>query len=228
MRIACIVAHAGADCLGEALLSWGGNVPVFIEQGYDGILPAYQRGFEVAQEYDILAYLHDDLLIRDPDWHKRVLGEFEDSKVGLVGFGGALIHGRSDLYKAPYAYFQLGRDHFLSNMDDAEVHGKRFTESCDVAVLDGFSMIFREEALFKMGGWPISTLGYIGYDYWACCMAHRLGYRIRVCGVACHHKGGQTFVKLGFGQDMRHWQQYVEAHEYIYNEFKDVLPWKCI
>jgi hypothetical protein len=55
-------------------------------------------------------------------------------------------------------------------------------------------------------------------------MAHRLGYKIRLVGVRCHHFGGQTFVKLGIGQGPEHWEQFLRAHEYIYNEFRDVLP----
>jgi hypothetical protein len=226
-QLAVITAHAGASCIGDALLSWGGNVPVFVQDGHDGILPAYQRGFEAANRYGVLAYLHDDLLIRDSDWYKRVLVEFDNPQVGLIGFGGALRHGTDDLYREPYDLHQLGRDKFMSNMVDAEVHGKRFTESCDVAVLDGFSLIVRSSLLHDAGGWPTNTLGYVGYDYWLCCMAHRIGYRIRVVGIACHHLGGQTFVKLGMGTGDKHWQQYIDAHFWLYNEFRDVLPFRC-
>ena len=227
MILCIITAHAGAPCIGDALLSWGAIVPVFVVNGRDGVLPAFQTGLVNAHDFDILAYLHDDLLVRDPAWYKRVLNEFEDTKVGLVGFGGALEHGSRDIYKAPYDYHQLGRSYFLSNMDDAEVHGQRCAGSCDVAVLDGFSLIFRRELLEKAGGWPVKTLGYVGYDYWACCMAHRLGYKIRFVGVRCHHLGGQTFVKLGIGQGPEHWQQFLAAHEYIYRTFADVLPFRC-
>lgn len=224
MRMCVITAHAGAPCIGDALLSWGIMPCVFVEDGRAGILTAYQLGFRDSQDIDILAHFHDDLIIRESDWAERVFAEFKDPDVGLVGFGGALEHGSRDIYKAPYDYHQLGRSYFLSNMDDAEVHGKRFVGSCDVAVLDGFSLIFRRQLLEKAGGWPVNQLGYVGYDYWACCMAHRLGYKIRFVGVRCHHLGGQTFVKLGIGQGPEHWQQFLAAHEYIYNEFPDVLP----
>ncbi len=247
MKMAIVTAHAGASSINEALESWNEfderyrfqmerkaiykylapSVDAFVVDGMDGMLPAYQRGFEATENYDILAFLHDDTIINDPNWVERVLAEFEDPAVGLVGFGGALGHGDHNLYKVPYSYQQLARSNFMSNMVDAENHGKRFTGSCDVAVLDGFALIVRRELLEKAGGWPLNTpIGYVCYDYWLCCMARRLGYRIRLVGIPCAHLGGQTFVKLGIGKDPKHWQQYVDSHRYIYDEFKDVLPFE--
>lgn len=248
MKLAIISAHAGAECLNEAVYSWGrdnvwlmyadGSVPpiqmdngalLFIENGREGMLPAYQHGLIDAtqRDYNILAFFHDDLIIHDPAWAARILAEFEDPAVGLVGFGGALGHGSPALYREPYDYHQFGRSGFLSNMRDAEAHGKRFTGSCDVAVLDGFALIVRREVLEQAGGWPLDTpIGYVCYDYWLSCMTRRLGYRIRLCGVACDHLGGQTFVKLGLGQDPKHWQQYLASHRYIYDTFADVLPYE--
>jgi hypothetical protein len=250
MKLAVITAHAGADSLWDALASWhpavtrkiSGDkwetyfnreglvredyVHALVEDGRDGMLPAYQRGFLV-ETADILAFLHDDTIINDPEWAHRVLAEFEDPTVGLVGFGGALGHGYANMYHEPYDYHHLGRYDFMSNMVDAENHGKRLTGACDVAVLDGFALIVRWEVLEKAGGWPLNTpIGYIAYDYWLSCMTRRLGYRIRLVGVACHHLGGRTFVKLAIGQDPQHWQKYLDAHRYIYDEFKDVLPFR--
>src|SRR5262249_58944005 len=84
----------------------------------------------------IIAFLHSDCEIHEKGWDERVLSEFDDSQVGLVGFGGGLIHGTPDIYRTPYRLGQLARGAYLSNTDDAESHGRRFTGSCDVAVLD--------------------------------------------------------------------------------------------
>ncbi len=227
MKMCIITAHAGAACLNECRKSWGVEQSVFTINGGKGMLPAYQLGFEHTEGTDVLAYLHDDVIISDPNWAMSVLMEFSNPMVGLVGFGGALGHGDPGMYKKPYTYQQLGRSHFMSNMVDAENHGKRFTGSCDVAVLDGFALIVRREVLEKAGGWPIqSPIGYVCYDYWLSCMTRRLGYKIRLVGVPCQHLGGQTFVKLGVGKDPKHWQQYIDSHRYIYDEFKDVLPYE--
>lgn len=245
MNMCIITAHAGADSLKAAISSWtgceykepeygkdspllvlGSRPLVAIVNGRDGMLPAFQYGFENTSS-EILAYFHDDLLLDSMLWPERVLFEFEDPTVGVVGFGGATGHGDPAMYRKPYDYRQLARNNFMSNMKDAEAHGKRFTEECDVAVLDGFALIVRRELLEKAGGWPLKTpIGYICYDYWLCCMARRLGYRIRLVGVPCTHLGGQTFVKLGIGKDPKHWKQYEDSHRYIYDEFKDVLPYE--
>jgi len=240
MNLCIITAHCGADSLSDAVLSWGGGVPLFIQDGRRGMLPAYFNGHSFASAYDVvdggdrlcggfsyLAFLHDDLLIHDPQWPDRVLKEFEDPKVGLVGFGGALGHGSPRLYREPYDYHNLGRVRFMSNMVDAENHGERFTGERDVAVLDGFALIFRREVLEQAHGWPLNTpINYIAYDYWASCVTRELGYRIRLVGVSCTHLGGRSFVKLGIGKREDHWQKYLDAHRYIYDRFASVLPYE--
>ncbi len=246
MKMAIVTAHAGAESLQRAVESWldeeldsmAGMVPpdlivsrkdteVYVTSGRSGMLPAFQHAFGATGEFDIVAFLHDDTIINDPDWAARVLKEFEDPAVGLVGFGGATRHGEPGIYRKEYEYQQLARAGFRSNMRDAENHGERFTGSCNVAVLDGFALIVRREVLEKAGGWPLATpIGYVCYDYWLSCMTRRLGYKIRLVGVACDHLGGQTFVKLGIGKDPKHWQQYIDSHRYIYDEFKDVLPYE--
>lgn len=229
MKMAIVTSHFGSDCLSESITSWMKRevAGVIVMDGSEGILKAYQRAFLDLTLGGILSYLHDDLIIRDEYWYEKVRHEFLDPKVGLVGFGGALEHGDPRIYKKPYDYHQLGRSYFLSNMKDAEAHGERFTGSRDVAVLDGFSLIVRRELLEKAGGWPIGKLDYIAYDYWLCCMAHRLGYKIRLVGVACEHLGGRTYVSKGMGKRPDHWEKFLDAHQYIYNEFKDVLPFSC-
>ena len=266
-KLAVVTAHAGADSLREATESWCGEElkwepvdkyalamsftstpPVIIVNGQSGMLQSYQYGFQYCP-FNILAFLHDDTIIHDKDWVNRVLYEFEDPTVGLVGFGGAIRHGSPELYKVPYDYHQLGRSHFISNMTDWQNHGTHFTEARDVAVLDGFALIVRRSILENCRiriekqfdtyngeqyveshvqiGWPLGTpIGYVAYDYWLCCMCRRLGYRIRLLGISCSHLGGRTFVKLGIGKDPKHWQQYLDAHRFIFDEFKDVLPYE--
>lgn len=223
-RIAIITAHAGSDSLEGAIASWGGEVPVHVVDGNDGMLRAYDRAWREF-DYDILAYFHDDLIITEPGWVARVLREFDDLDVGVVGFGGALQHGSPDLYKEPYDYHQLGRSLYLSNVEDWKIHGSQEEGARDVAVLDGFALIVRRNILEMVRGWPLDKIDYIGYDYWISCMAHRLGYRIKLTGVRCLHLGGRTFVlhsKLSNEEKIR---QYEGSHKFIYNEFPDVLPY---
>ena len=198
-----------------------------------GVVAAYQRLYE-RNTSDVLCYLHDDVALYEEDWLDRVLHEFEDPAVGVVGFGGALRHGSEDLYKRPYRIEQLARSGYRSNTKDAEAHGERFTGECDVSVLDGFSLMVRRNLLVVAGGWPIHFLQFHNYDLWLSCIAHRLGYRVRMVGVSCWHSGGATSTTPQY-QD---WciskygktdaQIHAEAHTYIYEEFMDVLPWRCV
>lgn len=194
-----------------------------IINGSEGMLPAYQKGYEESRA-DILAYIHNDVVIHEEGWDVRALREFNDPTVGIVGFGGALVHGSPDLYKTSYRLQQLGRSFYLSNTDDAEVHGARFDGACDVAALDGFALLVRRRLLDLVGGWPIGTpIGYSLYDYWATCMAHRLGYRVRLVGIRCQHLGGMTAVGMGLAKGSG--ESHVAAHRWLYDNFADVLPW---
>lgn len=186
----------------------------------ESLMESYQRAFEESTA-DIIGYIHDDLICHDHLWHQRVKQEFSDESIGLVGFAGAKGHGALDLYTSPYKLSNLGRERFMSNLIEAEQHGERFAGSCDVSVLDGLAIFARRDLLVRCGGWPQNcAIGYIGYDYWICCMARRFGYRIRLVGVACDHLGGKSTglnPTLGDGN-------FQIAHRAIYDEFRDVLP----
>jgi hypothetical protein len=219
-----VTAHVGADCMKECVRSWGDPPPLIVVG--KGMLEAYEEGWRSTQA-EIIALIHDDVHIYEQNWRERVLREFADPTVGLVGFGGALQHGSDDLYKTPYNYKQLGRGLYLSNVADAEVHGQRFTGACDVSVLDGFCLIVRRSILERMCGWlGHGPIGYSLYDYLICCETHRQGFRIRVVGVKSHHLGGRSAValKLAEGQGKAH----EDAHKWLWEHYRDVLPYRCI
>jgi len=183
------------------------------------LILAYEDGYRLTNsDNDIIGYVHDDVMIYEPGWDIKVMHQFEDQSVGVVGFGGGLGHGDPQLYMIPYHLSQLARQLYRSNTRDAEVHGERFTGECDVAVLDGFALFIRRKLLDAVGGWPLFTpVGYYCYDYWICCAARELGYRIRLVGVDCHHLGGRSSYP---GLEVK----YEEAHKYIYDRFPSVLP----
>jgi len=197
-----------------------------------GVLASMQQGYKETKE-PIIAFIHDDVSIDEENWDTRVEAEFADPSVGVVGFGGALHHGDPDIYKLPYRLQQLGRSYYRSNTDDAESHGERFTGACDVAVLDGFALIVRKGLLDKVGKWPVDIMPMHSYDYWFCCIVHRFGYRVRLVGVRCVHNGGRTsttpeyieWLKARYGKTDEEVHQ--EGHKYLYDEFCDVLPWRC-
>jgi len=183
------------------------------------IVEAYQMIYKDTAE-PILAHMHDDLVIHEKNWDLRVLKEFEDESVGVVGFAGAPGIGHPDMYKHAYQGASLGRVGFKSNLRNAEVHGARFTGNCDVAILDGLALFIRRSVLENEGGWPTGTpIGYFMYDGWACLTALRYGYKIRLVGVDCDHLGGKS---TGLNPTLR--ADWEAAHRYIYDEFESVLP----
>lgn len=196
----------------------------------------------------VIAFFHSDLEIFEPGWDTRVLREFDDPAVGVVGFGGALQLGEDNLYKTPYRLTQLRRIDYRSNTRDAEAHGERFTGECDVATLDGFALVVRRELLYKWTrpfpkdmfgyqlalpdrGWPVSRYPFHNYDNALCIHAKRLGLRVRLVGVDCQHHGGATSTSP---EGQQHWQSlgttdaeiHEQSHRHLYEDGRGILPWR--
>lgn len=172
---------------------------------------------------DVLALIHDDVVIHEQNWDLRVLKEFEDPTVGMVGFGGARGHGDPQMYKIPYEMNQFARRGFMSNMRNAEAHGARFTGERDVAVFDGFALFIRRKILEKAGGWPDAEktgINYWCYDYWISMEVRRQGYRNRLVGVDCDHLGGKSPSILP-NEDID------KAHRWLYENYRDVMPYEA-
>lgn len=201
------------------------------------LVPALQECYESTHE-PVLAYIHDDVQIFEPGWDLRVLKEFEDESVGLVGLGGALGHGRPELYRVPYHLPDLARQNFLSNMRSWQQHGGRETGARDVAVIDGFAGFVRRSVLdrwrhgveeaeqdftrFVTTGFPFGVpVGY--YMVWEnlCCEVRRQGYKIRLVGIDCEHIGGRTSVMHGAVDS-----NYEEEHKYFYDQNRDMMPYR--
>lgn len=201
-----------------------------------GVIQSYQIGYDLS-DADIIAFIHDDVTIHDTTmrlWQSIIIDEFNNPEVGVVGFGGAKKHGVDLIYKVPYDYKQLARADYRSNTDDAEVHGKRFESSTDVAVLDGFCLIVRRELLDRAGGWPIDRYPpHHNYDYWLCCTAHQLNYKVRLVGIRCQHHGGLTATTGAYMEWCKNtkWgsdeEMHKQGHKLIYDDFRDVLPYRC-
>lgn len=221
-----ILVYDGIQCRpeDEKFCQW-------FEIAKSGPVASMQAGYEqLYHDTEIVGFIHDDLIIHERGWDERVLAEFADPSVHVVGFGGATGLGTDDIYKTPYELRQLIRVNYCSNVRDAENHGFRYTGSMDAAVLDGFSLFVRKSLLDAVGGWPTEHLVFHMYDAWLACVAARMGVRTRMVGVDCHHLGGRTSTKAGYNDWLK--EKYGktdvdihrEAHEWIYKEFRDVLP----
>lgn len=200
----------------------------------------------------VIAFLHSDCEIFEPGWDERVLREFDDPSVGVVGFGGALQLGEDDIYRTPYRLTQLRRIDYRSNTQDAETHGERFTGECDVATLDGFALVVRRTLLNKWHrsepitgfkflsggvdkfstGWPVSRYPFHNYDNALCIHAHKTGWKVRLVGIACHHHGGATATTPAYQEwsqshlGLTDAQVHEQSHRHLYEDGRGVLPWR--
>ena len=214
-----------------------------------GVVPAFALGVECALQAgaEIIACFHDDLLIEDDSWDTEVLSHFDgEPRMGLCGFGGGTGLGHQDIYQKGYSPYDLAREGFISNMREAEAHGRRVTRPTRVACLDGFSQIGRREywcgrvrggveaipidknLMAYMADWG---LVHHAYDAALGAFAARLGWETWMLPIACHHFGGRTAVgdpryvewaqTIVPGGDKDFWEL---AHRLVYDAFRDVLP----
>lgn len=179
----------------------------------------------------IIAFAHYDVTVLDPNWKKRILAEFQDPKVAIVGFGGATEIGLPDLYKVRYQITQLQRRDYRSNAIDWDTHGKLEEGSRNVAVLDGFFMAFRSSFLDSIGGFSWMPFSFHCYDLCVCLRAWEEGWKVRMVGIKCHHHGGGTSTS----QEYKRWcedhgssmeLEHSRPHEWMYERFRSLLPFQ--
>lgn len=229
------------------------GVTVLVRPEILGVVPAFALGVAQAlkQGAEIICCFHDDLRIEQDSWDLTVLEEFDrHPEMGLAGFGGGKGLGTDDIYQAPYDPMQLARQDFISNMSDAEAHGRRVIYSERAACFDGFCQIGRRQFWYgdsnkfnapsagRTPGWPnlfnrMADAGLVhhAYDSALGAYAARLGWEARLIPVRCTHLGGQTAVgeprysdwaqQQIPGGDHGFWEQ---SHKVVYQEFRDVLP----
>lgn len=193
-----------------------------------GLVASYQAIYEESVA-PFICFAHDDVTVNEDGWNMRVLHEFEDPNVAVVGFGGAMGIGTNEIYKVPYSLQQLQRIDYYSNQVDHEIHGKRETGARNIAVVDGFVICVRRSFLDQIGGWKWFPHRFHMYDVALCLMAHRHGWKVRMVGVSVTHHGGGTSTTPEYVMDCRERGTSVEAehtepHVWCYNEFRDLLP----
>ena len=194
-----------------------------------GVVAAYHFLYQTHYRQDVIVYMHDDVEIKAKNWADRVAAEFENPRVAIVGFGGAMGIGVPDIYKIPYGISQLQRVDYYSNQVGWEIHGKREQGSRRVAVVDGFVMAVRVAFLKEVGGWAWIQSVFHCYDTAMCLQALRRGWEVRMVGVPCDHHGGGTSTKAEYiewlrGRGKTAAQDHQEPHVWQYEHFRDILP----
>lgn len=131
---------------------------------------------------DVVACIHNDLLIYERGWDKRVLDLFERRpRCGLAGFFGAEGMGHDG-----------GRMHCHCNFLEAEIHATRDAGECRVAMFDGISLIWRKQMMDEIGGLDTQYIHHHRYDLDLSLSSHYSGWENWFLGVNIHHLNGQT------------------------------------
>lgn len=228
---------------------------------YMGVVPAFAYGVHLAMTAypltEVIAVLHDDCILQEEGWDRLVIDHFAAHQgCGLAGFGGAWGLGDEQAGQGEYRPTWLVRRGFMSNMKDAEVHGTRVTEPRKIAVLDGFSLIFRRRLLQGLPRPPLpdvylptlmtrglhlfSLLQQWGvmhhaYDAAMGAFCKQLGWECWLLPVQCWHMGGQTavgdagYTEWARGQtvDGKGDQRFwEEAHGIVWTKLGHLLPFE--
>jgi Glycosyltransferase like family len=197
-------------------------------------MDAYDECFRNTKE-DLVAYLHDDLSVYEYGWDQRVLAEFDDPDVGVVGFFGSFAACNPRLYSEPFSPGNFARGGVVSNLRrEAHLIGERYAGCADISQFDGMALIVRRAVLEKIGGWlGHGPIFYWGYDMFLSYEARRLGYRLRMVGIDCDHWSGKTmpFMKINATEngkiDPCGNEAHYLTHRYLFDRYKDtdVIPY---
>jgi glycosyltransferase involved in cell wall biosynthesis len=199
----CIIDNASEEPYRVAeLLEWTGFPDikhiVSRQEKNQGMLGSLKIAMQETTA-DVIVYPHNDVLIHEKDWDRRVLGAFNsDPKLGIAGFFGARGVGKDG-----------GRWHCESNMLGKEwgtswQHHSAFSDKVTPAtILDGLCMIFRRTALAEIGvpdGPP-----HHWYDRYLPLMFIEKGWRCATIGIAFDHQGGMTSTRAGYQNFAKQW-----------------------
>jgi len=139
--------------------------------GSSGICEVYNKGIAQAN-FDIICFIHEDIIIHTQNWGQVLAEIFSDPKVGLVGLAGSTYKSlaATGFYFTMMQGLELNhvniKQRFKNNLK-AEVHdyenpgNERLTQ---VACVDGVWLCARKEALNSYRFDEELLMGFHGYD----------------------------------------------------------------
>lgn len=132
---------------------------------------------------DVICILHNDLYVYGHNWTQTVINTFDtDPSIGMAGFLGARGCGSNG-----------GRIDTMSNLLEAETHGRRVTSGIHpVAIFDGLSLIGRRTMFEQVGGFDTKYAYHHFYDRDIALESHTHGWKNVVIPISCHHRSGVT------------------------------------
>lgn len=133
----------------------------------NGICEVYNRQAERAK-YDIICFMHEDLIIHTANWGENLLKLLADKSIGLVGISGAVFKSR---YSGTWSsceenlYRTNSIQHFKNNKMPVAINiNKENKESATVAIIDGVFMATRKDVFSTFSFDEKLLKGFHGYD----------------------------------------------------------------
>ncbi len=145
------------------------------------IFSAYNEGVRRANG-DILCFMHEDILYQTNNWGERIVKHFQDSTIGLIGFGGAHFLPSVPVYWSTTLWISEScrQKHDNGSIDCFHLDYFGKNNIVDVVACDGFCF-FMPKALFeKVAFDEITYTGFHFYDMDICMQVLQQGYRVCV------------------------------------------------
>lgn len=179
------------------------------------IFSAYNEGV-ARSRYDLLVFMHDDVLYHTQDWGHRVLDHFRDERVGAVGVAGTpyVAYTPGGWWSSGVGYLHLLQSQSRSSEPFLQNYFPEGSVTEEVVALDGVWFCIRKD-LFGTIRFDENTFkGFHFYDVDTTLQVHFAGYRLLcVKDVLIHH--------LSMGQLDGKW-----IHDAVrfHNKWKERLP----
>lgn len=150
-----------------------------------GPIRAINQGIRAAG-YDVIIVIHNDVLILDDQWLKKIISLFKgDPGIGVVG-----LAGRKEIFKTGC----VNEESLKHSLQDDDLNAPMQEDVSEVAVIDGLCFAMRRELINKIGGLD-ETYGYMHcYDLDVSLASRSAGFRNVVAGIPALHlaNGGMT------------------------------------
>jgi len=165
---------------------------------------AYRRGLQESSDEDIVAFIHNDLLIYEQGWDIRIRKSFEaDPLLKLIGFAGSNeVCSRGGRGLGTVTNFTSTPPLFRGA--SWEHAGGLTTDLVPAVSLDSLAMIFRVTALPLLDiDETISPCHF--YDkIWTLKIVSK-GHRAAILGIQVEHVGSQTSGEIVFAHQCQRW-----------------------
>jgi glycosyltransferase involved in cell wall biosynthesis len=157
-----------------------------------GLIKSYNQLWQKCTG-DWLAFLHNDIIIYEEKWDKKIEKAIKKSNhpIGIVGFAGAVGIDRGGC--------RMG---FSSNLKaNAECHGKRITTPLPCVIVEGAVLICNMQMLNYVGGFfDYGSYHYV-YDYDISLSSIKGGFYNLIIPVSFDHLSGGTYATKEYAKE---------------------------